>query len=61
MCQLFVAMQNAGLHEQVQNHAHDLEQEVTERTQALTEANKQLQGLDRLKSKLRIVCLRWLK
>lgn len=48
---LAISIQQARLHEQVQQHAELLEERVAERTQALTQANEKLKELDRLKSK----------
>ena len=49
--QAAIAIQNARLYEHVQNHAQNLHQAVINRTRELTEMNKRLQELDRLKSK----------
>jgi signal transduction histidine kinase/AmiR/NasT family two-component response regulator len=49
--QAAIAMHNANLFAQVQNHAADMERRVAERTRELTAANERLQELDRLKSK----------
>ena len=48
---LSIAIQQARLHEQVQQHSDDLERRVTMRTRDLTEANEKLKEMDRLKSK----------
>jgi GAF domain-containing protein len=45
------ALETAELHEQLQAHAAELEERVSERTKELAEANEQLKELDRLKSK----------
>ncbi len=45
------AINRTLLHEKIQNHAVDLEKRVTERTQALANANIELKQLDDLKSK----------
>ncbi len=47
--QAAIAIENARLHDQVRQHAAELEQRVAERTRELTEANAQLTELDRLK------------
>ena len=49
--QASMAIENARLYRQAQQHADELEQRVAERTSELAEANKSLQELDRLKSK----------
>lgn len=49
--QLAVALQNARLLAQTQQHAATLEQRVAERTRELAEANAQLTELDQMKSK----------
>lgn len=49
--QAAIAIQNAQLYQQVQQHATELEARVLERTQELTDANERLKELDRLKSK----------
>jgi signal transduction histidine kinase len=49
--QLAVAIHNARLYEQVQQHAADLEERVKARTLELSSAMDKLQDLDRLKSK----------
>jgi PAS domain S-box-containing protein len=49
--QLAVAIQNARLLKQIQQHARDLERRVAERTRELATANERLTELDRLKSK----------
>jgi GAF domain-containing protein len=45
------ALETAELHEQLQAHAAELEERVSERTKELADANEQLKELDRLKSK----------
>lgn len=47
-----VAVENARLHQQLANHAAELEAHVEQRTQELVAANRQLKELDRLKTKL---------
>jgi PAS domain S-box-containing protein len=47
-----VAIENARLHQQLTDHAADLESRVEQRTQELVIANKQLKELARLKTKL---------
>jgi signal transduction histidine kinase len=49
--QATVAIQNAHLYQQVEDHADELEARVAERTRELREAYEQLKELDRLKSK----------
>jgi PAS domain S-box-containing protein len=49
--QLAIAIHNARLYEQVQEHAADLEERVKERTTELQSAMAKLEDLDRLKSK----------
>ncbi len=49
--QASMAIENAQLYRQTRQHAEELEERVAERTCELAEANKQLQELDRLKSK----------
>ncbi|MCB9421296.1 MAG: PAS domain S-box protein [Ardenticatenaceae bacterium] len=46
------AIENARLHQQLVNHAAELEAHVAQRTQELVAANQQLKELDRLKTKL---------
>ncbi|GJM42159.1 MAG: hypothetical protein DHS20C20_24410 [Ardenticatenaceae bacterium] len=46
-----LGLTKAGMHLRLQAHAEELESRVKERTQALAEANEQLQSLDKLKSK----------
>jgi len=48
--QLAIAIQQAGLHEQIRRHAMELEQRVSERTAELRTANQQLQEASRHKS-----------
>lgn len=50
--QAAVAIQNAQLHDTVQQNAAYLEEEVAKRTHELSEANKQLRELDNLRTKL---------
>jgi PAS domain S-box-containing protein len=50
--QVAVAIHNAGLHQQAQTYAVELEQRVNARTQELVTTNERLQEMDRLKSKL---------
>lgn len=45
------AIENAQLHDEVRQHAQNLEQHVADRTRALTEAYEQLQELDRMKDR----------
>lgn len=47
-----VAIDNARLHQELADHAAQLEDRVEQRTQELLVANKQLKELDRLKTKL---------
>ncbi len=48
---LAIAIQQANLHAQVQQHADILERQVAIRTRDLTEANKKLREMDQLKTK----------
>lgn len=49
--QAAVAIENAQLYQEIRRYAEELETRVADRTRELTEANRQLQELDRLKSK----------
>ncbi len=49
--QASMAIENAQLYQQAQQHADELEHRVAERTSELAKANESLQELDRLKSK----------
>lgn len=49
--QASMAIENAQLYRQAQQHADELERRVAERTRELAAANERLQELDRLKSK----------
>lgn len=46
-----LALEKIRLYGRLQAHAHDLEEQVQRRTQALADANEQLKSLDKLKSK----------
>ncbi len=46
-----VAIENAQLYQEIRRYAEELETRVADRTRELTEANRRLQELDRLKSK----------